>query len=83
MVPCQHVCLKGRTDFKLAMQRDSQKIKDCLTFSGPPDPLRGEEIYRKYVVAFVVVVHTVGFPALVPLATFGLWLSSSLSRGGC
>lgn len=42
--------MKGRADFKLTMQRESQTIKDCLTFSGPPDPLRGEEIYRKYVV---------------------------------
>lgn len=43
----QHVCLKGRMDFKMAMQREAQVVKDCLTFSGPPDPLRGEEIYRK------------------------------------
>lgn len=46
----QHVCKKGRAEFKLSMQRDAQVIKDCLTFSGPPDPLRGEEIYRKWVI---------------------------------
>ncbi|CAN0163278.1 unnamed protein product [Laminaria digitata] len=39
--------MKGRAEFKLSMQREAQCIKDCLTFSGPPDPLRGEEIYRK------------------------------------
>lgn len=43
----QHVCNKGRTDFKISMQREAQVIKDCLSFSGPPDPLRGEEIYRR------------------------------------
>ncbi|CAM9207713.1 unnamed protein product [Scytosiphon promiscuus] len=43
----KHVCNKGRTDFKISMQREAQVIKDCLSFSGPPDPLRGEEIYRR------------------------------------
>lgn len=32
----------------MSMQREAQLIKDCLTFSGPPDPLRGEEIYSRY-----------------------------------
>lgn len=44
----QHVCMKGRAEFKMSMQREAQLIKDCLTFAGPPDPLRGEEIYRRY-----------------------------------
>lgn len=33
----------------MSMQREAHLIKDCLTFSGPPDPLRGEEIYRRYI----------------------------------
>lgn len=43
----QHVCMKGRAEFKMSMQREAHVIKECLTFSGPPDPLRGEEIYRR------------------------------------
>lgn len=40
--------MKGRAEFKMSVQREAQLIKDCLTFSGPPDTLRGEEIYRRY-----------------------------------
>ncbi|CAN0056253.1 unnamed protein product, partial [Ectocarpus sp. 4 AP-2014] len=43
----KHVCMKGRAEFKMSMQREAQLIKDCLTFNGPPDPLRGEGIYRR------------------------------------
>eukprot|EP00752_Nemacystus_decipiens_P013398 g11863.t1 len=43
----KHVCMKGRAEFKMSMQREAHLIKDCLIFSGPPDPLRGEEIYRR------------------------------------
>jgi len=39
--------MKGRAEFKMSMQREAHVIKECLTFSGPPDPLRGEEIYRR------------------------------------
>lgn len=39
--------MKGRAEFKISMQRDAHPIKECLTYFGPPDPLRGEEIYRK------------------------------------
>ncbi|CAM9640071.1 unnamed protein product, partial [Choristocarpus tenellus] len=43
----KHVCMKGRSDFKMTMRREAEVIKACLAFTGPPDPLRGEEIYRR------------------------------------
>ncbi|CAM9958760.1 unnamed protein product [Discosporangium mesarthrocarpum] len=43
----KNVCLKGRSDFKAAMRRESEAVKECLNFTGKPDPLRGEEIYRR------------------------------------
>ncbi len=41
----KHVCLKGRKDFKRAVQLRIQDVKECLSFTGPPDPLCGDEIY--------------------------------------
>ncbi len=43
----RHVCRSGRADFKKDMARFVQPIKDCLQFKGPPDPLRGDEIYKR------------------------------------
>ena len=43
----KHVALKGRPDFKRDLMRSLCPIKDCLQFSGPPDPLRGDEVYVK------------------------------------
>jgi hypothetical protein len=43
----KHVCIKGRPDFKKIVQRNMEHVKACLTFTGPPDPLRGEEPYKK------------------------------------
>ena len=43
----KHVALKGRPDFKRDLMRSLGPIKDCLQFSGPPDPLRGDEVYVK------------------------------------
>ena len=46
----KHVALQGLPTFKRDILRElSQQglIQDCLQFTGPPDPLRGEEIYRR------------------------------------
>ncbi|EKU22107.1 ccaat-box dna binding protein subunit b, partial [Nannochloropsis gaditana CCMP526] len=42
----KHVCRQGRTDFRRDMQRQAEAIRACLQYRGPPDPYRGEEIYR-------------------------------------
>ncbi|CAN0328172.1 unnamed protein product, partial [Phaeothamnion confervicola] len=43
----KHVCQKGRPDFKREMQRGIEDVKECISFTGPPDSLRGDEIYRR------------------------------------
>jgi hypothetical protein len=37
----------GRMEFKRALQRQNEAVKACQQFKGPPDPLRGDEPYRK------------------------------------
>ena len=37
----------GRLEFRRALQRQNESVKVCLQFKGPPDPLRGDEPYRK------------------------------------
>ncbi|CCI45570.1 unnamed protein product [Albugo candida] len=43
----KHICREGRADFKREMQRHIPIIKECLQFRGPPDPLKGDEYYRR------------------------------------
>lgn len=43
----KHVCRTGRADFKKEMGRNLDPVKDCLQYKGPPDPLRGDEIYKR------------------------------------
>jgi ENTH domain len=43
----KHVCMKGRPDFKKDMQRSVDDVKACLAYTGPPDPLRGDELYKR------------------------------------
>uniref|UniRef100_K3W835 ENTH domain-containing protein n=1 Tax=Globisporangium ultimum (strain ATCC 200006 / CBS 805.95 / DAOM BR144) TaxID=431595 RepID=K3W835_GLOUD len=43
----KHVCRDGRVDFKREMQKHIPTIKECLQFRGPPDPLKGDEYYRR------------------------------------
>ena len=43
----QSVCRTGRPEFKRDMGRNTDAIKECLQFKGEPDPLRGDEIYRR------------------------------------
>ena len=43
----KQVCRQGRPEFKRDLQRNTAPIKECLQFRGPPDPLRGDEIYKR------------------------------------
>jgi len=43
----KHVCRAGRPDFKRDFARLTEPIRDCLQYRGPPDPLRGDQIYRR------------------------------------
>ena len=47
LVIIKHVCRSGRADFKKEMSRNVEPIKECLQYRGPPDPLRGDEIYKR------------------------------------
>ena len=47
LVIIKHVCRTGRADFKKEMSRNVEPIKECLQYRGPPDPLRGDEIYKR------------------------------------
>ncbi|CAM9511697.1 unnamed protein product [Chrysoparadoxa australica] len=47
LVVIKHVCLQGRVDFKKDMQRGVEDIRACLSFSGPPDALRGDVPYKQ------------------------------------
>ncbi len=41
----KHVCLKGPNGFRRVVQLHIENVKECLSFTGPPDPLCGDEIY--------------------------------------
>ncbi len=41
----KQVCPKAQNGFKRAIQCHIEDVKDCLSFTGPPDPLCGDEIY--------------------------------------
>lgn len=43
----KHVCRTGRPEFKREMARNIDAVKECLQYRGPPDPLRGDEIYKR------------------------------------
>eukprot|EP01040_Poterioochromonas_malhamensis_P007344 gene7344-7925_t len=47
LVIVKHVCRTGRPEFKREMAKKVDVIKECLQFRGPPDPLRGDEIYKR------------------------------------
>jgi len=47
LVVIRHVAEKGAPQFRQQMVRRLPVIKDCQQFSGPPDPLRGDEPYRR------------------------------------
>jgi len=43
----KQVSRQGRPEFRRDMCRMLGPIKECLSFSGPPDPLRGDEAYYR------------------------------------
>ena len=47
LVIIRHVCRSGRVDFKREMGRHIPVIKECITFRGPQDPLRGDELNKR------------------------------------
>lgn len=47
LIIIKHVCRTGRAEFKKEMGRNIEAIKECLQYRGPPDPLRGDEIYKR------------------------------------
>ena len=47
LVIVKHVCRTGRPEFKKEIGRNIEAIKECLQYRGPPDPLRGDEIYKR------------------------------------
>lgn len=52
----KQVSKSGRMEFRRHLARHTDVVKACLQFRGPPDPLRGDEPYRK--------VHTAAKEAL-------------------
>lgn len=43
----KNVAKSGRMEFRRSLQRHNEQVKACLSFKGPPDPLKGDEPYRK------------------------------------
>ena len=43
LVVMKQVCKLGRMEFRRALQKQNEKVKEALSFKGPPDPLRGDE----------------------------------------
>ena len=43
----KHVAKGGRMDFRRSLQKRNDEVKAALQFKGPPDPLRGDEPYRR------------------------------------
>ncbi|KAJ8606929.1 hypothetical protein CTAYLR_008626 [Chrysophaeum taylorii] len=43
----KHVARSGRPEFRRDLCRHLGPIKECLSFTGPPDPLRGDEMYSR------------------------------------
>lgn len=64
----KHVCRNGRADFKKEMGRNLDPVKECLQYKGPPDPLRGDEIYRRVRDAAKEALDAI-FDSQMPLTT--------------
>lgn len=68
LVIVKHVCRNGRLEFKRDMARRVEGIKECLEFKGPPDPLRGDQIYERVRVAAREALEAV-FDSQMPVTT--------------
>ncbi len=64
----KHVCRTGRLEFKRDLSRNVGPIKECLQFRGPPDPLRGDEIYKRVRELAKETVEAI-FDSQMPVAT--------------
>jgi len=47
LVTMKNVAKSGRPEFRRSLQRHREAVKACADFRGPPDPLKGNEPYRK------------------------------------
>ena len=47
LVTMKNVARSGRPEFRRSLQRHKDAVKACADFRGPPDPLKGNEPYRK------------------------------------
>lgn len=47
LIIIKHVCRTGRPEFKREMSRHVEHVKECLQYKGAPDPIYGDENYKK------------------------------------
>ncbi|KAG5180095.1 hypothetical protein JKP88DRAFT_264021 [Tribonema minus] len=78
----KHVCLKGRPEFRKDMQRSVDAIKDCLTFTAPPDPLRGDEPNRRVREAAKETLEALYADSHGPSAIGGVYAAGTSSQYG-
>ena len=72
----KHVCRAGRLEFKRDLSRNVGPVKECLQFRGPPDPLRGDEIYKRVRDLAKETVDAI-FDSQMPVATSAVAALSS------
>jgi len=75
LILIKHICRNGRPEFKRDIQRRTETIRELLQFKGPPDPLRGDQIYQRVRDAAREVLDSI-FDSHVP----GSSNSSTVSR---
>jgi len=46
LVVIKHVCRRGDPGFRRKIQANVAAVKECLQFTGPADPLKGDQPYR-------------------------------------
>jgi len=68
LVIIKHVCRSGRVDFKRDMAKHIEVIKECLQYRGAPDPLRGDEYYRRVREAAKEALEAI-YDSAVPVST--------------
>jgi len=81
LVVIKHVARTGRPEFKKDIARNVNVIKECLQFKGPPDPLRGDEIYKR-VRDLAKEVLDVLFDSNAPVATSSVMQSNRIQGIG-
>eukprot|EP01035_Chromulina_nebulosa_P017401 gene17401-22950_t len=68
LVIIKHICRSGRVDFKRDMAKHIEVIKECLQYRGTPDPLRGDEYYRRVREAAKEALEAI-YDSAVPVST--------------